>query len=75
MSHCHESCISRFLLLRGLVGCKGMPAQLVLRRLQGPSAEASTGSAEASKAILTFRRHMAPKDTLSGMYGRLLRIN
>jgi hypothetical protein len=33
MSRSHESCISRFPLLRGLVGVQG---QLVLRCLQGP---------------------------------------
>jgi hypothetical protein len=36
MSHYHESCISRFLLLHGLVGCKGSLQALVLKCLQGP---------------------------------------
>jgi hypothetical protein len=36
MLHYHESCNSNFLLLRGLVGCKGTLQGLVVRCLQGP---------------------------------------
>jgi hypothetical protein len=35
MSHNHESCMSRFLLICSLIGCKGTPGELVLRWLEG----------------------------------------
>jgi hypothetical protein len=49
MSNCHESCVSRFLLLRGLVGCKDSLQALVLKCLQGPWKPRKPGMSPDSK--------------------------